>query len=146
MTNELDFVSIGLMDKKALEQLGFDEWFQDKSQPYIKDGYSIVRIVEVNRNSYKVCGGQHNTTAELSGKYLYDIKNSIGYPTVGDWVAMQCFNDKSTAIIHGIVPRKSLLKRKDPGRAVGFQLIAANKRCRCNTHRAQYGSRWKTPM
>ena len=126
MTNELNFDSIELMDKKALEQLGFDEWFQDKSQPYIKDGYSIARIIEVNRNSYKVCGGQHNTIAELSGKYMYDIKNSIGYPTVGDWVAMQCFDDGSIAIIHDTLPRKSLLKRKDPGRSVGFQLIAAN--------------------
>ncbi len=113
-------------DTKALEQLGFDEWFQDKSKSYIKDDFSIARIIEVNRSSYKVCGGHSTIIAELSGKFVFNIENSIDYPTVGDWVFIQCFNDKSTAIIHGILPRKSLLKRKDPGKAVEFQLIAAN--------------------
>jgi ribosome biogenesis GTPase len=57
---------------------------------------------------------------------LFNIETSIDYPTIGDWVIMQCFDDYSLAIIHHIIPRKSLLKRKDPGKAVEFQLIAAN--------------------
>lgn len=113
-------------DKKALEQLGLDEWFRDKSKLYMEDGFSITRIMEVNRRSYKVCGGGHNIVAELSGKFVFNVKNNIDYPTVGDWVVTQCFNDKSIAVIHGVVTRKSLLKRKDPGKAVEFQLIAAN--------------------
>jgi hypothetical protein len=64
--------------------------------------------------------------AELSGKFLFNVENSIDYPTVGDWVSIQCFDNYSLAIIHHILPRKSLLKRKDPGKAVEFQLIAAN--------------------
>lgn len=110
----------------ALEQLGFDQWFKDKSKPYIKDDLSIARITEVNRNSYKVCGGQHNTLAELSGRFVFNTESNTDYPTVGDWVAMQSSNYRSTATIHKVLPRKSLLKRKDPGRAVEFQLIAAN--------------------
>ncbi|HEG43124.1 hypothetical protein LCGC14_2194370 [marine sediment metagenome] len=113
-------------DNKALEQLGFDQWFQDQSKRYIKDNFSIARIVEVNRNSYKVRGGQHNTTARLSGRFVFKVKNKIDYPTVGDWVVIQCTKHRSTASIRNILPRKSLLKRKDPGRAVEFQLIAAN--------------------
>lgn len=113
-------------DKKALEQLGFDQWFQDQSTQYIKDDLSIVRIVEVNRNSYKVRGGQHNTTARLSGRFVFKVKNKIDYPTVGDWVVIQCTKHRSTVRIRNVLPRKSLLKRKDPGRAVVFQLIAAN--------------------
>jgi len=112
--------------RTLLEKLGYDEWFELKSKEYIKDNFSVARIVEVNKNNYKVSNGQHDIFAELSGKFLFNIENSIDYPTVGDWVAVQFFDDDSLAIIHHILPRKSLLKRKDPGKAVEFQLIAAN--------------------
>lgn len=113
-------------DIKALEQLGFDRWFQDESKLHIKDDFSVARVTEVNRNSYKVCGSQNNTTAKLSGRFVFKVENNIDYPTVGDWVAIQCSKDRSTATIHSVLPRKSLLKRKDPGRDIEFQLIAAN--------------------
>lgn len=110
----------------SLGKLGYDEWFELKSKEYIKDDFSIARIVEVNKSNYKVNNGQNDIFAELSGKFLFNIETSIDYPTVGDWVVVQCFDDNSLAIIHHILPRKSLLKRKDPGKAVEFQLIAAN--------------------
>jgi len=109
-----------------LEQLGYDEWFDDKRKEFPKNDFSIARIVEVNRNNYKVSNGQDDIFAELSGKFLFDAANTLDFPTVGDWVVVQYFDDYSLAIIHHILPRKSLLKRKDPGKAVEFQLIAAN--------------------
>lgn len=114
------------LSETLLEQLGYDEWFHNKSMEFLKDDLSAARIVEVNKNNYKVSNGLSDIFAELSGKFLYNIENSIGYPTVGDWVVVQYFDDNSLAIIHHIVPRKSLLKRKDPGKEVEFQLIAAN--------------------
>ncbi len=113
-------------DADALEQLGFDQWFQDKSKPYMKEDLSVARILEVNRKGYKVCAGRHELLAKLTGKFMFDAKTSIDYPTVGDWVVIQCREKTSTAIVRGVLPRKSLLKRKDAGRAVEFQLIAAN--------------------
>ena len=47
-------------------------------------------------------------------------------PAVGDWVYTQLFDDDSLAIIHDILPRKTLLKRKASGKKVEYQLIAAN--------------------
>jgi ribosome biogenesis GTPase len=47
-------------------------------------------------------------------------------PAVGDWVYAQFFDDDTLAIIHDILPRKSLLKRKAPGKKIEHQLIAAN--------------------
>jgi ribosome biogenesis GTPase len=116
-------------NKTGLTKLGYDEWFETKSNEYVKDGFSIARIVEVNKNNYKVSDGNHDVFAELSGKFLFVSENSTDYPTVGDWVVVQFFDDYSLAIIHHILPRKSLLKRKDPGKAVEFQLIAANIDC-----------------
>ena len=121
-----DINNISEENKAELEKLGYDEWFESRSKEYIKDNFSVTRIVEVNKNNYKISNGQHEIFAELSGKFLFNIENSIEYPTVGDWVVVQCFDDYSLAIIHHILPRKSLLKRKDPGKAVDFQLIDAN--------------------
>jgi len=109
-----------------LEQLGFDEWFHKESKSILKDGFSIARIIEVNKNNYKVSDGNNEIFAELTGKYVFNATNSIDYPTIGDWVIVQYFDNNSHAIIHDILPRKSLLKRKDPGKVVEFQLIAAN--------------------
>ncbi len=114
------------MPNKSLQTLGYDKWFQEKSKEFLKDDCIVARIVEVNKNNYKVDDGLHDIYAELSGKFLFTIENSMDYPTIGDWVIIQCFDEDSLAIIHHIVPRKSLLKRKDPGKEVEFQLIAAN--------------------
>ncbi len=125
--NPKDINNISERNKtEFLNNLGFDEWFESQGQEYIKDDFSFARIIEVNKNNYKISDGQHEIFAELSGKFLFTIEKSTDYPTVGDWVVVQCFDDYSMAIIHHILPRKSLLKRKDPGKAVEFQLIAAN--------------------
>lgn len=110
----------------SLGKLGYDEWFELKSKAHIKDKFSVARIIEVNKNSYKVSDGRHDILAELSGKFFFNIENTIDFPTVGDWVVVEYFEEDSLAVVHHILPRKSLLKRKDPGRAVDFQLIAAN--------------------
>ena len=114
------------MKQEYLEQLGFDVWFQDQSKEILADHLSVARIIEVNKSNYQVSDGQHDIYAEVSGKFMFQSDHSLHYPAVGDWVAVQTFDDDTLAIIHHILPRKSLLKRKDPGKAVEFQLIAAN--------------------
>jgi ribosome biogenesis GTPase len=111
---------------KHLEQFGYDDWFKTRSESLMADDFSVARIIEVNKNNYKVSDGDHEIFAELSGKLLFNADTSLDYPTIGDWVLVQSFDNFSLAIIHHIIPRKSLLKRKDPGKAVEFQLIAAN--------------------
>ena len=64
--------------------------------------------------------------AELTGKFLFNSDSSLDFPTVGDWVYVQLFDDDTFAVIHDVFPRKSLLKRKTSGKKVEYQLIAAN--------------------
>lgn len=45
---------------------------------------------------------------------------------MGDWVCVQRHGSGGPAIIHGVVPRKTFLRRKRPGKTVDFQMIAAN--------------------
>jgi len=80
----------------------------------------------VHKESYIVTNGESEVFAELTGKLMYSASSAIDFPTTGDWVYVEFFDDFTHAIIHEVIPRKSLLKRKTPGKRVEYQLIAAN--------------------
>jgi ribosome biogenesis GTPase len=62
----------------------------------------------------------------LTGRLQFAAESSIDLPCVGDWVCVRCLDARSHASIHGVLPRKSFLRRKVPGKDVDFQMIAAN--------------------
>ena len=109
-----------------LAKIGFDKWFQDKIDLSKMTDYQIARVITVNKNSFIVSNGINDIYSELTGKFLFNSESSSDFPTVGDWVYVQLFDDDSFAVIHEIFQRKSLLKRKTPGKKIEYQLIAAN--------------------
>ena len=109
-----------------LESLGFDKWFQDRIDPRSWDEFEIARVVAVHKDSYTLNNGKKDIIAELVGKILYGASSPMDYPAVGDWVFAHFYDDNSFSIIHEILPRKSLLRRKSPGKKIDFQLVAAN--------------------
>ncbi|MFP4522529.1 MAG: ribosome small subunit-dependent GTPase A [Fibrobacterota bacterium] len=88
-----------------------------------------AKVIEVNRNSYLVSDGKKEMPAELSGKFMFDAESPEDYPTVGDIVNILSPEENSTARIHLVEKRKTLLKRKEAGKRIRFQLIAANIDC-----------------
>ena len=109
-----------------IKKLGFNNCFQDKIDPAKLTDYQIARIMTVNKNNYMIHNGKNDVFAEITGKLMFNADSPLDYPAVGDWVYAQFFDDESFAVIHEILPRKSLLKRKTPGKKIEFQLIAAN--------------------
>ncbi len=109
-----------------LKKLGFDKWFQDHTDTEKSTDYQLARVTTVNKESYLINNGKDDVLAEVTGKLMFSSESPLDYPAVGDWVYAQFFDDESFAIIHGIVPRKSLLKRKTSGKKIELQLIAAN--------------------
>jgi ribosome biogenesis GTPase len=109
-----------------LQKIGFENWFKDKIDLSKTNDFEIVRVISVSKNSYLVTNGTKDIYAELTGKFLFNSESSLDLPAVGDWVYAQLFDNDTLAIIHDILPRKSLLKRKTPGKKVEYQLIAAN--------------------
>jgi len=109
-----------------IEKLGLDNWYKDKIDSSKTDSFKIARVISVSKNSFIVSNGTKDIYAELTGKFLFNSESSLDLPAVGDWVYAQLFDDDSLAIIHDILPRKSLLKRKTPGKKIEHQLIAAN--------------------
>ena len=110
----------------SIEKLGFDNWFQDNVDPESLEELEIARVIAVHKDSYTVTNGKQDVFAELVGKLIYSAASPVDYPTVGDWVYARFYDENTLSIIHGIMPRKSLLKRKTPGKKIDFQLIAAN--------------------
>ena len=108
-----------------LENLGYTEKFiigLDLSQNDLK----TARVITVNKESYIISNGEKEFFAKLTGNMLYSAESPEDFPTVGDFVLFQNFEDDSLAIIHKVLPRNTLLKRKSAGKKVDYQLIAAN--------------------
>ena len=110
----------------TLEKIGFNTWFRDKIDVSKPSDFKIARVITVHKKSYIVSNGMNDIHAELTGKFIFNSDSSLDFPTVGDWVYVQMFDNNSLAIIHEILPRKSLLKRKTSGKKIAYQLIAAN--------------------
>lgn len=89
-------------------------------------GDSIARVTAVDRDQYLIRDETSETAATLSGKLAFTSESPSDLPCVGDWVGVQYHADRTQAIIHRILPRKSFLRRKSPGKNTEFQMIAAN--------------------
>jgi ribosome biogenesis GTPase len=109
-----------------LSDLGFDQWFEAYISELHQADRGIARISAVDRGSYLIRNETGEVPAELSGKFSYRVESSVDLPCVGDWVTVQYYNDGTEAIIHGMFPRKTFLRRKTAGENVDFQMIAAN--------------------
>ena len=109
-----------------LEDLGFDQWFQQKKQEFEGPEYGVARVTAVNRDSYLVRNENSEVPAELTGSFLFSAESSVDLPCVGDWVFVQYSNSDTFAIIHALFPRKSFLRRKTAGKKIAYQMIASN--------------------
>jgi len=109
-----------------LISLGFDQWFEDKRSEALRPDCTVARVTAVHKDSYLVRNSNNEVFAELAGSFIYSAESSIDLPSVGDWALVQFHNDNTFAIIHGLLPRKSFLRRKTPGKNIDYQMIAVN--------------------
>ncbi|NMC50743.1 MAG: ribosome small subunit-dependent GTPase A [Desulfovibrio sp.] len=109
-----------------IKELGFDDWFEAHRPACGLEGCGVARIVAVDRGSFLVRDAVKEIPAELSGRLAHHTAHCADPPCVGDWVTVQYHNDDTAAIVHRVFPRRTFLRRKAPGDAIGFQMIAAN--------------------
>ena len=110
----------------TLESLGYSDWFKEQLDAEETAIHEVARVVSVHKDSYSISKGGGVIFAELSGHLSYTVNATSDLPTTGDWVYVDFYDDDTHGVIHGVIPRKSLLKRKSAGKTVDFQLIAAN--------------------
>ncbi|MFP4389641.1 MAG: ribosome small subunit-dependent GTPase A [Desulfococcaceae bacterium] len=109
-----------------METLGFEQSFLEPLGPGERDGLDLGRVMAVHKDSYVLNNGEKDVYAELIGKMLFAATSPLDFPTVGDWVLGTFIDGGEFCLVHKVLPRKSLLKRKTAGKKVDFQLIAAN--------------------
>jgi len=110
----------------TLRDLGFDQWFEANTPAQLPEGCAFSRIAAVHRGSFSILDGEREIPAELSGRLSFQIDTPAELPCVGDWVAAQHYNGGDAAIIHGVFPRRTFLRRKTPGAGRAHQMVAAN--------------------
>ncbi|MEA3391905.1 MAG: ribosome small subunit-dependent GTPase A [Candidatus Marinimicrobia bacterium] len=102
--------------------------YNDKDFPIPKlpsDDACIGRVIEEHRERYFVMCEQGIIEAGVTGKIMFNSDSKDKFPAVGDWVVLTPM-DEEQGIIHQILPRKTVFRRRASGRKTGEQVIAAN--------------------
>lgn len=87
--------------------------------------YTAGRIILQEKGLYRIRTSAGELNALISGKFQYDAKSPSDYPAVGDYVMVSAA-DSETAVIHHVLPRKSLFLRRAAGTSKTEQAAAAN--------------------
>ena len=86
---------------------------------------TLCRIVSQEKGYYKVASKNGEKLAEVSGKFRFNVKSPVDFPSVGDFVYAD-WNKNGYAVIKSILPRKSCFVRKGAGDSNQPQVIASN--------------------
>lgn len=113
------------MERYNLKKYGLTADFAKEAVKY--DGLSLARVTEQHRELYKVIGESGEKIAVVSGKLMYQAALVTDFPAVGDWVLIgEGETDTEKAVIHQVLPRKSVFTRKAAGSGHEAQIVAAN--------------------
>ncbi|MBI5008710.1 MAG: ribosome small subunit-dependent GTPase A [Bacteroidia bacterium] len=108
-----------------LSELGFTEELTADLEKNNLSDFSIGRVTQEHRERYIVSDGDKDYDAEITGNLRYSANSRADFPAVGDWVLMSVY-DSDQAIIHKVLPRKTLLARQAVGKPGEIQIISAN--------------------
>ena len=113
------------MKNLSLPSLGFTPGDSQAAAAYA--GLYPVRVSSQHKDLYRVIGETGEIHAVLSGKLSFGARTESDYPAVGDWVMVDRQEETGGyAVIHHILPRRTLVRRKAAGSAGQEQVIAAN--------------------
>lgn len=83
------------------------------------------RVISQERDLYRLATAKGECVGAVSGKFRYQAESPTDFPAVGDYVAVYDAGDGS-AVIQGLMPRKSVFLRKAAGTGQKPQVVAAN--------------------
>lgn len=113
----------------ALAALGWDSDWQMAFTALSEEhpGLLPARISMETKLNYLVWTEDEELPAKITGKLLHQTKRDpLNRPKVGDWVGISLADEGAKAQIRQLLPRRSQLTRKVPGRRNEAQVIAAN--------------------
>ena len=100
--------------------------FQSHWNAESREGLVPARVMEEQRDAYRVVGESGEMGAEITGHLRHIAKDRSALPAVGDWVAIDVIEAEGKAFIHSILPRRTKLSRKEAGRRAAEQILVTN--------------------
>ena len=95
--------------------MGYNSFFEAGRNQLGLSGFSIARVISEFKGAYKVKNTKGEYLAKVTGKRMFEASSREDYPAVGDWVAIVEL-DGTHAVIRGILPRLTIIKRKSGDR------------------------------
>lgn len=108
-----------------LFEQGFTNEMQNFQHQHGLEDFQVARVILEHKERYIVSCAGNEYEAELLGALRFSAESRSDFPAVGDWVAVQVY-DEDKAIIHKVYPRFSTLERKAVGSKGQIQIIATN--------------------
>jgi ribosome biogenesis GTPase len=111
----------------TLNDLGWNERFEEEFAPFTKKGWVPARLIRDNKITYgALTEGGYEYEVVMSGKVYHDASCDAELPAVGDWVALEIGTSDLDHVIRARLSRQSCFSRKAPGKSSEEQVIAAN--------------------
>lgn len=88
--------------------------------------YTLGRILSQEKDLYRMITAEGEYLAKVSGKFRYQAAHPSDFPAVGDFVMAGGIGKGTQAVIHQVLPRKSVFMRKAAGSDRKEQLVATN--------------------
>ncbi|RKH47133.1 ribosome small subunit-dependent GTPase A [Corallococcus sicarius] len=113
----------------SLESLGWGPDFDlalSTSQSASNTPLVPGRVVRQHRGLLTVQTADRAFLARAAGRLLHQAESAESLPTIGDWVLLQPPSGDGEALMQVVLPRRSVLKRREAGSEHDGQLIAAN--------------------
>lgn len=109
----------------TLEDLGYNDELEKLRNEKNLKGFDIGRVIAEHKERYIVKNEKGEFEAEITGNLRFTSRSREDFPAVGDWVAIKV-HDSGFSIIHSILPRSSVISRKDIAKLGEIQIIATN--------------------
>jgi ribosome biogenesis GTPase len=107
-----------------INQYGWSDALSQLFAPHAAHDLIPGRVVVQQRGHYGLMTPQGEAGAVISGRLAHEAEEG-GYPVAGDWVACAVATDGS-AVIHAVLPRRTVFSRKAAGLGQVTQVVAAN--------------------
>lgn len=109
-----------------LKKYGWSDFFSTDIADGFKDLFPC-RVIGEERSFYRLQTDLlHSQGASVSGKFQFQAGHRADFPAVGDWVLAELPVAADRAIIHRLLPRRSVIQRKQVGAGSEPQILAAN--------------------
>jgi ribosome biogenesis GTPase / thiamine phosphate phosphatase len=116
-----------IAQEEFLLLFGWDDFFENHRANLMPGTYIPARVIVEEKHLYRVQTSlDHDIWAAISGKMKNEATVRTDYPAVGDWVLIEMPTNSERGIIHHILPRKTILHRKQIGSSADAQILSTN--------------------